>query len=128
MINQSFYKYGRYAILIFFFDIKNICKGGPSYYIKYGLNNKFLGTAYAIIILLIDIIGFISIQTNTITHSIQEIITIEGYLDIGIIDTMEDLIVNFIGAFTYSVFGYLYILNKEKNNIASKFLIKKKVV
>ena len=35
-------------------DIKNICKGGPSYYIKYGLNNKFLGTAYAIIILLID--------------------------------------------------------------------------
>lgn len=56
----------------------------------------------------------------------QQITTIDGYLDIGIIDTMEDLIVNFIGAFTYSIFGYLYILNKEKNNIASKFIIKKK--
>lgn len=51
--------------------------------------------------------------------------TINGYLDIGIIDTMEDLIVNFIGAFTYSVFGYLYIINKEKNKIAGKFIIKK---
>lgn len=53
------------------------------------------------------------------------IITIDGYLDIGIIDTMEDLIVNFIGAITYSAFGYFYITNKEKNKLASKFLIKK---
>lgn len=65
-------------------DIKNICKGGPSYYIKYGLNNKFLGTIYAIIILIIDIIGFISIQTNTITHSVQEITNIDGKI-VGII-------------------------------------------
>lgn len=56
----------------------------------------------------------------------QEIISINGYLDIGIIDTMEDLIVNFIGALTYSVFGYLYIINNEKHTIASKFIIKKK--
>lgn len=74
------------------------------------------------------------ITINEIDHTIlynknnQEIKTIEGYLDIGIIDTMEDLIVNFIGAFTYSVFGYLYILNNEKNNIASKFIIKKKSI
>lgn len=34
---------------------------------------------------------------------------IEGYLDIGLIDTMKDLFVNFIGAFTYSVFGFLYL-------------------
>ena len=30
-------------------DTKNISKGGPSYYIKYGLNNKILGSIYAII-------------------------------------------------------------------------------
>lgn len=31
-----------------------------------------------------------------------------GYLDIGLIDTMEDLLVNFAGAFLFSVLGYLY--------------------
>lgn len=55
----------------------------------------------------------------------QEINFLEGYLDIGLIDTMEDLIVNFIGALAYSVFGYLYIINNEKNKIAGKFIIKK---
>jgi len=65
-------------------DIKSICKGGPSYYIKYGLNNKFLGNVYAIIILISDIVGFISIQTNTIAHSIKQIINIDGKV-VGII-------------------------------------------
>ncbi|MBR6690297.1 MAG: alanine:cation symporter family protein [Bacilli bacterium] len=65
-------------------DTNSICKGGPSYYIKYGLNNKILGNIYAIIIILTDIFGFISIQTNTITHSIQEIISIDSRI-IGII-------------------------------------------
>lgn len=55
------------------------------------------------------------------------LITIDGYLDIGLIDTMEDLIVNFIGAITFSIFGYFYITNKEKNKLASKFLIKKQL-
>lgn len=65
-------------------DTKSICKGGPSYYIKYGLNNKLLGNIYAIIILISDIVGFISIQTNTITHSVQEIINIDSKI-IGLI-------------------------------------------
>ncbi len=65
-------------------DTKSICKGGPSYYIKYGLNNELLGNIYAIIIIISDILGFISIQTNTITHSIQEIINIDNHI-IGII-------------------------------------------
>lgn len=65
-------------------DTKSICKGGPSYYIKYGLNNKLLGNIYALIIIISDIVGFISIQTNTITHSIQEIVNIDGKI-IGLI-------------------------------------------
>lgn len=32
---------------------------------------------------------------------------IEGYLDIGLLDTMKDLLVNFVGALTFSVFGFL---------------------
>ena len=37
----------------------------------------------------------------------------DGYLDIGLYDTMKDLIVNFIGAFVFSVIGYLYVKNRE---------------
>ena len=36
-----------------------------------------------------------------------------GYLDIGLNDTMKDLIVNFIGAFIFTIFGYLYLKNRE---------------
>lgn len=56
----------------------------------------------------------------------KELAKLNGYLDIGIIDTMGDLTVNFIGAFIYSVFGYLYIKNKDKNKLATKFMITKK--
>ncbi len=38
----------------------------------------------------------------------------DGYLDIGLHDTMKDMFVNCIGAFVYSVFGYLYMKNKKK--------------
>ena len=37
-----------------------------------------------------------------------------GYLDIGLIDTMEDLIVNFIGAVVFSVIGFIYVKNRGK--------------
>ncbi len=46
----------------------------------------------------------------------------EGYLDIGIIDTMKDLIVNCIGAIVFSVIGYFYIRGRDKRNIAQKFI------
>lgn len=39
-----------------------------------------------------------------------------GYLDIGLIDTMKDLLVNFIGAVTFSVGGFFYIKNRGKKN------------
>lgn len=56
----------------------------------------------------------------------EELITIEdGYLDIGLNDTMEDLWVNFIGASIYSILGYFYIKNRDKYSLASKFIITK---
>lgn len=45
-----------------------------------------------------------------------------GYLDIGIIDTMKDLFVNFIGAVCFSLFGYLYILNRDKYHFITNFI------
>lgn len=51
------------------------------------------------------------------------ITTIEnGYLDIGIIDTMKDLFVNFIGAVTFSIIGFLYIKNREKYKFTENFI------
>ena len=39
-----------------------------------------------------------------------------GYLDIGLIDTMKDLIVNFIGAVIFSVAGFFYIKFRGRKN------------
>ena len=51
---------------------------------------------------------------------------INGYLDIGLIDTMNDLIVNFIGAIVFSIFGYIYTKNKGKGKFVSCFIPFKK--
>ena len=55
-------------------------KGGPSYYIKNGLNKNKLGKLYAIIIIISYVGGFLSIQTNTITKQVNEIVKINPYL------------------------------------------------
>ncbi len=43
---------------------------------------------------------------------------INGYLDIGLFDTMKDLFVNFIGAAVFSLFGYFYTKYMGKNKSA----------
>ncbi len=45
-----------------------------------------------------------------------------GYLDIGLNDTMEDLIVNFIGAVIFSVIGLLYIKGRDEYKFAENFI------
>ena len=45
-----------------------------------------------------------------------------GYLDIGLLDTMKDLLVNFIGAVVFSVIGYFYVKTKGKGKIAKMFI------
>ena len=49
-----------------------------------------------------------------------------GYLDIGLIDTMQDLIVNFIGAFVFSVIGFFYVKNRGKGKLAGRFIPRRK--
>lgn len=46
-----------------------------------------------------------------------------GYLDIGIIDTMKDLLVNFIGAIVFSVIGYFYEARNKTKSVAKELLI-----
>lgn len=49
---------------------------------------------------------------------------LEGYLDIGLIDTMKDLFVNFIGALVFSFIGFFYVKNRGKGKIADKLIPK----
>lgn len=44
----------------------------------------------------------------------KRIIIDGGYLDLGLQDTMKDLMVNFLGALIFSIIGYLYLRNKEE--------------
>ena len=76
-------------------------------------------------------------RTNTVVHirdivdtilvhsdGTQEALGLGGYLDIGIIDTMKDLFVNFIGAVVFSVIGYFYVKEKGKGKVANRFIPK----
>ena len=42
-----------------------------------------------------------------------------GYLDIGLIDTMKDLLVNFVGAVVFSIIGFFYVKNRGKGKVAN---------
>ncbi len=45
-----------------------------------------------------------------------------GYLDIGLYDTMKDLLVNFIGAVVFSIIGFFYVQSRGKSKFASQFI------
>lgn len=63
------------------------------------------------------------IEKTVIYAKDGSVTTIEnGYLDIGIIDTMKDLFVNFIGAIVFCGIGFLYIKNREKYQFAKNFV------
>ena len=71
--------------------------------------------------------------TAVIVQGIQDVILVledgtqmplglGGYLDVGIIDTMKDLFVNFIGAVVFSIIGYFYVQGRGKGNFATRFI------
>ena len=45
-----------------------------------------------------------------------------GYLDVGLLDTMKDLVVNFIGAAVFSLIGYFYVKGRGKGWFARRFI------
>ena len=60
-----------------------------------------------------------------VTGSGEEIsLGLGGYLDIGLLDTMKDLLVNFVGAVIFSFIGYFYVKNRGKGWFASRFIPK----
>ncbi len=45
-----------------------------------------------------------------------------GYIDIGLIDTMKDLMVNFVGAVVFSVIGFFYVKSRGKGKLAASLI------
>lgn len=71
----------------------------------------------------------IPVRISEITRTIIEtkngdpVVVEGGYLDIGIIDTMKDLMVNFIGAIVFSVIGYFYEARNKTKSVAKELMI-----
>ena len=63
------------------------------------------------------------VDTIVVTADGQQIsLGLGGYLDVGILDTMKDLFVNFIGAVVFSVIGYFYVKNRGQGKFAGRFI------
>lgn len=63
--------------------------------------------------------------SKTVIHTAGgETYTLGAYLDIGLIDTMKDLFVNFLGAIVFSVIGFFYIKGRGKSKFAGRFIPK----
>ena len=45
-----------------------------------------------------------------------------GYLDVGIVDTMKDLLVNFAGAIVFSIIGIIYLKQRGKGKLAASLI------
>lgn len=65
------------------------------------------------------------VDTIVVTADGQQIsLGLGGYLDIGILDTMKDLFVNFIGAVVFSVIGFFYVKSRGQGQFAGRFIPK----
>lgn len=71
---------------------------------------------------IIDNVKYTIVYSLDKDGNIVETLIKDGYLDIGLIDTMKDLFVNFIGASCFSIFGYLYIINRDKYHFIKHFI------
>ena len=64
----------------------------------------------------------IIIENITSTAVNGTALPINGYLDIGLIDTMKDLFTNFAGAVIFSIIGYFYVKTRGKSKFARHFI------
>lgn len=67
-------------------------------------------------------------NTPTIVSDVNDVVVngqslgLGGYLDIGLIDTMKDLLVNFVGAVVFSIIGFFYIKNRGEGKFANRLI------
>lgn len=69
------------------------------------------------------VVGITGITDTTVNG---ESLGLGGYLDIGLLDTMKDLFVNFIGAVVFSVTGFFYAKSKGRKKTAAQSFVPRK--
>ena len=98
--------------------------GGPSYYMEKGLKNKKLAIIYALLVIIAYIIGFMTIQANTITVSLYNyykikpiiiallitIITAYSISNVNRIVNITSKIVPLMGI-SYILLGIIHLIN-----------------
>lgn len=70
--------------------------GGPAFYIKKGLGRQKLAMVYALLVLVAYILGFLTIQSNTMTKSLETLISIPN-VAIGVVIALISFIVIYRG-------------------------------
>ena len=65
-----------------------------------------------------NIVDLIVVQAD----GTQTALGLGGYLYIGLLDTMEDLFVNFIGALIFSIIGYFYVRSRGQGKFVKRFI------
>lgn len=71
----------------------NMYDGGPFYYISMGLKKKYLAIVYALIFVFAYIFGFLTIQSNTISKIVTEIVPVNGFVIGMVVVVMTSLII-----------------------------------
>ena len=77
-----------------------------------------------------DQLLLLDMQKDTVVNTVVILVTdqgeislgLGGYLDMGLLDTMKDLFVNFIGAVVFSIVGYFYVKGRGKGKFAKNFI------
>lgn len=67
-------------------------------------------------------IGDIQDVILVLSDGTRQSLGLGGYLDIGLLDTMEDLFVNFVGATVFSTVGYFYVKRRGRGRFARRFI------
>ena len=91
----------------------------------FGMDTQKVAIVHSISTVMLDPTGGTAVQH---IDNIKEVIIngqelgLGGYLDIGLKDTMKDLIVNFIGAVVFSIIGYFYVKKRGRSKFANRFI------
>ena len=106
-----------------------------------------IGVLWEFVEFFADNVLMLDMQKDTVVHTIRSValdptmtntvVTVEGitdvivngeslglggYLDLGLRDTMIDLIVNFIGAAVFCTFGFFYLKGRGKGSFVRRFM------
>ena len=98
------------------------------YFLKTDMQKDFIYTTIATVNSSVNpsgensavIINDVKTTLSGVVNGIPAEYTYNGYIDIGIKDTMKDLMVNCLGAIVFSILGVFYI--KGRSRLAEKFM------